>query len=73
MRLLTRIGVEPHPSTASRTGRLRYGPVFLGLTGRRMSASPCWPSPVHPGGEGRGDRGRKRERQNRENTIAGSR
>lgn len=46
--MLTRICVEPHPSTISQTGRLRYGRASLELTGRRMSASPCWPSPAHP-------------------------
>lgn len=48
MLLLTRIGVGPRPSTASQTGRRRYGPASPEPTGRRMSASPCWPSPAHP-------------------------
>lgn len=44
----TRICVEPHPSTISQTGRLRYGRVSPELTGRRMSAFPCWPWQAHP-------------------------
>lgn len=46
--LLTRICVGPRPSTVSRTGKLRYGRASLELTGRRMSASPCWLSLAHP-------------------------
>lgn len=56
--ILTRICVGPHPLTISQTGRLRYGRASQELTGRRMSASPCWPSPAHPKG---GDGGRRNE------------
>lgn len=46
--MLTHICVGPHPLTVSQTGMLRYGQVSLELTGRRMSASPCWLSLTHP-------------------------
>lgn len=48
LEMFTRICVEPHPLTISQTGRLRYGRVSPALTGRRMSAFPCWPWQAHP-------------------------
>ena len=53
----TRICAGSHLEKGVLTGRRRCGPVFLGQTGRKTSASPCWLSPSHPAQRVRGGRG----------------